>query len=277
MRLHSSPADSDGQSSPAGIRGARILFHSVHRRVKFGDAPRRCASELQLASAPALHHCFLRMDEVRFYILVSRESSTSGSGPVVAQFSRFGLEREDDVKKLAFSLFGLLFLIWLAGSAFGEPTGTLIGKAGLQPLPPNTKIVDFTLDGLNVTGNSINLSAYQGKVVLLTFFATWCGPCRSEMPDIESIYTKFKDRGFDVVAVDLAENASAASSYAHQLGLTFPIALDTTGRIGLAYGARAIPTSYLIDRSGDVVAGTIGAHSWTGAGTEALIKALLVR
>ncbi len=181
------------------------------------------------------------------------------------------------MNKLALSLLGSILLIWLTGSAFGETTGVLIGKADLQPLPPKTKIVDFTLNGVNLKGNQITLSAYKGKVVLLNFFATWCGPCRSEMPDIESLYTKFKERGFDVVAVDIAENAEAVQSYAHQLGLTFPIALDTTGKIAITYGARAIPTSYVIDRSGDVIAGTLGAHSWDNASTEALIKALLAQ
>lgn len=181
------------------------------------------------------------------------------------------------MKKLVVIVASMAFTMLVAANAFGKSTDALVARAGLQTLPSKTKGINFTLEAVNVSGGTVSLSSYAGKVVLLNFFATWCGPCRSEMPDIEKVYAKFKNQGLVVLAVDLQEGPAAVKRYAHELGLTFPIALDQSGRIGVTYGARGIPTSYLIDRSGDVVAGTIGAHTWNDASTRALIKAMLAQ
>lgn len=181
------------------------------------------------------------------------------------------------MKKLCFVTGILALSIVFATHLFADAFTGLAARAGLQSLPSRTKSVDFNLSALDANRESVKLSSFTGKVVLLNFFATWCGPCRSEMPDLENVYSKLKDQGFVVLAVDVQERPSEVMRYASELGLTFPIGLDESGRVSLTYGARALPTSYLIDRRGDVVAGTIGAHPWNDERTLSLINAMLAQ
>ncbi len=131
---------------------------------------------------------------------------------------------------------------------------------GLQPLKEGTKLVDFELKDLS--GKYVSLSDFKGKVVFLNFWATWCGPCRIEMPSMQEVYTLLKHRGFEIVAVNLQESEKTVQKFVDELGLTFTILLDSNGRVGSMYGARSIPTTYIIDREGNVVAGTLGTREW---------------
>jgi peroxiredoxin len=121
-------------------------------------------------------------------------------------------------------------------------------------------MIDFELEGLD--GRMVKLSSFKGKVIFLNFWATWCPPCREEMPSMQELYSRLKDRGLEIVAVDLQEDAEAVRSFFDEHGLTFTALLDKSGRIGSTYGARSIPTTYIIDRGGNVVAGAIGARDW---------------
>ena len=109
---------------------------------------------------------------------------------------------------------------------------------------------EFTLEDLD--GQQVRLADLRGQVVLLNFWATWCGPCRTEMPEIESIYRAYRERGFTVLAVDLQEDATEVRPYLRELGLTFPGLLDRDGAVSRAYRTRALPSSFLIDRQGTV-------------------------
>ncbi len=131
---------------------------------------------------------------------------------------------------------------------------------GLQPLKEGTKLVDFELKDLS--GKDVSLSDFEGKVVFLNFWATWCGPCRIEMPSMQEVYTLLKHRGFEIVAVNLQENRKTVQKFVDELGLTFTILLDSKGQVGSMYGARSIPTTYLINREGNVVAGSLGSREW---------------
>jgi len=102
------------------------------------------------------------------------------------------------------------------------------------------------------------LAKYQGQVVLLNFWATWCSPCRREMPDLEAVYRKYRDEGFVVVAVNVAESDEAISSFVSKLELTFPIFSDSERKAGNAYGIRVLPTTLFINREGQVVTRTQG-------------------
>lgn len=109
----------------------------------------------------------------------------------------------------------------------------------------------------------VALSSYQGSYVLLNFWATWCPPCLEEMPSMETLYQRFKDRGFVVVAVSSdKEGESLVSEFVEKLGVTFPILLDTTGEVSAAYGAKNLPISFLLDRKGNVIAAAQGARDW---------------
>jgi cytochrome c biogenesis protein CcmG, thiol:disulfide interchange protein DsbE len=126
---------------------------------------------------------------------------------------------------------------------------------------------DFTLDSL--AGNQVTLSALRGKVVLVNLWASWCGPCRAEMPAIDRVYRANRSRGFDVLAVDASnqDSESDARAFVEKLGLTFPILLDRTGSVGQRYLLRALPTSFFIDRRGVIRSVMVG-----GPMSEALIS-----
>ena len=144
-----------------------------------------------------------------------------------------------------------------------ELTPEEIRAVGLQPLKAGTAIVDFELQDL--AGVSRTLAGFNGKVVFLNFWATWCGPCRHEMPSMERLYRNLKSKGLEIVAVNLQEDEKTVRRFVDEYGLTFPILLDRTGRVGSTYGARSIPMTYIIDREGYVVAGTIGTREWDTA------------
>jgi peroxiredoxin len=118
----------------------------------------------------------------------------------------------------------------------------------------------FTLKDLN--GKETKLEDQRGKIVFLNFWATWCPPCRDEMPSMEKLYTKFRDRDFAMLAVDLQEGAKKVRAFKEKFKLNFPILLDSDGSVGVEYGAFSIPTTYLIDREGYVIGGALGARDW---------------
>jgi thiol-disulfide isomerase/thioredoxin len=151
---------------------------------------------------------------------------------------------------------------------------SLLQAVGLQIPKEEIASTDFTLDSLD--GRKVSLSSYRGKLVFLNFWATWCPPCRSEMPAMEALYTKLKARGFVIVAVDLAEEARVVSEYVKTKKLTFPVLLDTAGEVGGKYSAQSIPTTYIIDREGRILARGIGAQwKWDSPEMIALFEKLL--
>lgn len=125
-----------------------------------------------------------------------------------------------------------------------------------KPIPP----VDFELVGL--AGKKTRLSSLNGQVVFLNFWATWCGPCRSEMPSMQRMYGALHAEGLEIMAVDLAEEKAQVQRFVKELGLSFPILLDSDGAVGAQYETRAIPTTYLIDRKGFIFARAVGARTW---------------
>ena len=152
-----------------------------------------------------------------------------------------------------------LTILTFAASATTVTIDELL-RIGLQPLKEGTEIVDFELQDL--TGATRRLSDFRGKVVFLNFWATWCGPCRFEMPSMEKLYQRLNAKGLEIVAVNLQEDRSSVQRFVDEYGLSFHILLDTSGRIGATYGARSIPTTYIVDREGFVIAGTIGTREW---------------
>jgi peroxiredoxin len=130
-----------------------------------------------------------------------------------------------------------------------RPSGPQIGS----PAP------DFTLQDLD--GNVVKLEETLGKVVLLNFWATWCGPCRIEMPFFERTYTEYKDEDFVVLAVDFDEPVEAVRAFQKELNLNFPILLDPGGEVQRTYRVLGYPTSVLIDREGLIHAIHVGIMS----------------
>jgi peroxiredoxin len=115
---------------------------------------------------------------------------------------------------------------------------------------------DFTLAG--VDGQAHQLDALRGKPVLVNFWATWCEPCRLEMPAIQARYQRFHETGLEVLAVDFDEPKTDVVSFGDNLGLTFPLLLDPGGKVQSLYQVRGYPSSFFIDRAGVVQVVQIG-------------------
>ena len=131
---------------------------------------------------------------------------------------------------------------------------------------------DFTLPMPD--GRPFRLSDQRGKVVLINFWATWCPPCRQEMPSMERLYAGQKGRAFSLVAVSLDARPAAVTPYLSQGGFTFPVALDPGMDLASAYGVRALPASFIVDRLGVIVAMALGPRDWDAPAARALIEGL---
>lgn len=140
-------------------------------------------------------------------------------------------------------------------------------------LPPNNsaaQVSSTTAEGLNVgmsapdfsakliNGSIVSLRSLRGKVVLLNFWATWCAPCKSEMPTLQTLEDRYKVLGFVVLAIDNREDASTIAPFLQTRALTFNVALDPNGTVNDRYTVRQYPTSYLIGRDGSILARQFG-------------------
>jgi peroxiredoxin len=115
---------------------------------------------------------------------------------------------------------------------------------------------DFELEDLD--GNEIRLSDYRGQVVLINFWATWCGYCRAEFPEMQRAYERNQDRGFIVLAINLQDRRQSVQAYVQEMGLTFPVLLDPLGRATGKYETRRLPTSYFVDQEGVILLKKVG-------------------
>ncbi len=162
---------------------------------------------------------------------------------------------------LALALLGLLAAQGCAPPAPEMIKGRQPGPPEPSKLPPAPEVSrlapDFTLADLE--GNQLRLSDLRGKVVFINFWATWCPPCRAEMPEIEAIHQEYKTEGVVVIGVDILETASDVRQFVKQGGYNWTFVLDTTGEVTASYNIAAIPTSFFIDREGIIRAVNIGA------------------
>jgi peroxiredoxin len=144
-----------------------------------------------------------------------------------------------------------------------------------MPMSSRTVVApDFALRDLD--GTMRDLASFRGRVILLTFWATWCPPCRAEMLSMAGLYQTYKDYGFEVVAVSSdVQGAEVVQPFVTQLHLSFTTLLDATGQVTRLYGVTSLPTTYLLDREGRLVTVAIGGHDWATADARALITSLL--
>jgi thiol-disulfide isomerase/thioredoxin len=142
-------------------------------------------------------------------------------------------------------------------------------KARIPVLRSRTPALDFQATRLD--GTQTRLGSLKGKVVFLNFWATWCPPCREEMPSMEALHQIFRGKDLEFLAIDIQEDRNTVAAFMRDKGLNFPAALDSTGRISAEYGIRGIPTTFIIDREGAVVATVVGGRDWN---TPAVIAAL---
>jgi peroxiredoxin len=153
---------------------------------------------------------------------------------------------------------GLVVFIGLPD--FGAP-GAAQAPAGTPAPAPivGAPAPDFTLKDLS--GSDVTLSGLRGQVVLINFWATWCGPCRLEMPAIQAEYEELRASGLMVLAVNLDEPQPAVQAFADELGLTFPVLLDPGAKVNDLYRVRGYPTTFFVDREGVVARLHVGIMS----------------
>jgi peroxiredoxin len=129
----------------------------------------------------------------------------------------------------------LLVLLLLSGCA---SSGNAVGD----------EATDFKLQ--NLEGQSVSLSELRGKPVMLNFWATWCGPCRNEMPYLQQIYDEWQDKGLVLLEINMSESSSTVQQFLTNNGYTFPVYIDTDGSVADTYGISGIPTTFFIDSDG---------------------------
>ena len=170
------------------------------------------------------------------------------------------------------SLLSLLLFLPLQAQAQTELPDLTHKLTALQPRPPAPPFALKDLDG-----KIQKLSAYRGKVVLINFWATWCPPCRREMPSMERLYRKLKDEPFTVLAIDQLESFDLVFSFTGQLdpAPTFPILLDEKGKVPPQWGVKGLPTSFIVDKQGRIAYRAIGGREFEHPEIEATIRKLI--
>jgi len=162
-------------------------------------------------------------------------------------------------------LTGCALLIAVLGVAGCSPDGL---GADWKRLEPSVAAPDFTLARLD--GGSLRLSELRGRVVIMEFWATWCGPCRFSLPSLEIIYKRYQDRGVTVLLIDDAEAPEVVRKWTGKR-FTAPILLDEQGRVISMYGVEGLPQLFIVDQHGQI----IYTHGGYGGGLERNLTRIL--
>ncbi len=133
---------------------------------------------------------------------------------------------------------------------------------------------DFQLSSLK--GKEVRLSSFRGRVVLISFWATWCPPCRAEMPSMQKLYDAFKDRGFTILAVSSDRlGRDVVEPFMREYGLTFSALIDPRGKVGPLFRVPGIPTNFVLDKHGRIAYQGVGPRDWNSFSSFRLIEKLL--
>jgi thiol-disulfide isomerase/thioredoxin len=143
----------------------------------------------------------------------------------------------------------------------------------LQPMKEVAPTPEFSL--ATPEGKKVSLKDFRGKTVFLNFWATWCAPCREEMPAMEKLYQEYKDKNFVVLAVNVKDRKQEALNFVKELKLTYPVAFDPEAQVASLYGAWGLPTTYLIGPKGEGLARGWGPAEWYSPAARKMFKELL--
>ena len=151
------------------------------------------------------------------------------------------------------------------------------GGAPLTPVSGNPVAPDFTLP--DTDGNQVRLADLRGKVVLLNFWATWCPPCREEMPSMQSLWQALSEDAFVMLAVNVGEDDDDVFAFANEFPepLTFPILMDKNSALLRDYPVIGLPTSFIIDKEGNMAYKTVGGREWDHPEVHAILQELMRR
>jgi len=181
----------------------------------------------------------------------------------------------NSAKKL-FLLIALLliaaFFVLYKSSSFGSDEDNYFRRARIHKFE---KRLPAHLELKDMNGKKVRLKDYRGKVVLLNFWATWCGPCVDEMPFLEKLHLHFKDADFILLAVSLREKKETVKKFIDENKLTFKILLDPQGKTMGSFGIWSIPATFIVDKKGALVGKAIGPRNWTGKEVKGLLTSLM--
>jgi thiol-disulfide isomerase/thioredoxin len=153
-----------------------------------------------------------------------------------------------------------------------QKLGPLFSDMGILPIPMDTEPLEITLS--DTTGRPVSLSEFRGKIVFINFWTTWCLACVIEMPSMEKLHQRFKDKDFIMVAINLQESAARVKQFYEEYKLTFTALLDITGDVGAALGIRSIPTTFILDKNGRIIGKALGPREWESKKSIALFEYL---
>ena len=163
--------------------------------------------------------------------------------------------------------------IVVAGLGLGAAGLTWVapeGSVAIDREAPNFRAVDLA------TRDSVSLEDYRGSVTLVNIWATWCVPCREEMPSMQRLFDSVGTRGFRIAAISIDEGSSEdVAAFARELDLGFDILHDRSGSVERLYQTTGVPESFLLDRRGKLVKRVIGAHDWSSPANIATVERLL--
>ncbi len=128
---------------------------------------------------------------------------------------------------------------------------------------------------LDLMGKKVSLSKFKGNIVFVNFWTTWCGGCREEMPSMENLHNRLKDKNFVMVAIDVKQPASWVTTFFEKHKLSFTALLDSTGKTSDKFGVRALPTTFILDRDGSIIGKAFGPRSWDSKASIALFEELM--
>jgi thiol-disulfide isomerase/thioredoxin len=162
---------------------------------------------------------------------------------------------------LIVALVAVVAIVFTVKPYFGAsgPPASRMGGGGGPAMLAGAPAQSYTIKTL--AGADDGLDRYRGSVVLVNLWASWCAPCRSETPALERLYRDDRAKGLVVLGIDQGESAAAASAFAKEMNLSYPILLDEDQQYGRAYAAIGLPTSLVVDRTGHIVRGIDGELS----------------
>ncbi len=149
----------------------------------------------------------------------------------------------------------------------------LFGNMGILKIQHVTQPVEIQLK--DAYGNWIRLSDYRGKVVFLNFWATWCAACVVEMPAMEKLHRRLKDKDFVMVAINMQESDAQVKAFFEKLKLSFTALLDSSGEVAAGFAVNALPTTFVLDKEGRIVGAAIGPREWDSRASMALFDYLI--
>ncbi len=176
-------------------------------------------------------------------------------------------------KVFIYSLFIVLVSFTLSFSS-EKSREELFLKIGIQPIKRDTKAPDFRLE--NLKGEKLELKYFKGKVIFLNFWATWCGPCKEEMPSMEILYQQFKEKDFVFISISVDyEGRKSVKNFIEKQRYTFPVLLDPKCDVLDLYEVKRIPTTIIIDRNKKVIGRATGPINWKSPEVISLLCILL--